>query len=596
MKIEVKFVIPKKVGLGKKHDLDLDWYLGTPTRYFIFSLQPMYNKNPFQNKSNAYSQKKVALIYCRVSTKRQAEERFGIETQEAMCKDWCEKNDVYIYKIIKDGGVSGGTFDRDGFDEVLDILEKQKKRLEKIDKERKKKKPGEKINELTDLNSNPIITHFVCVDGSRISRNDNMAETLVMTNKIREAGVEILYVMYPVDYNTSAGMLQENILYAFSAFERRNTRVKAMNGMRARLVEGYRPFGGTPIGYRREKAGKNTVVVIHETKGPIVKEALEMYANGVLESESAVFRYMKDKGLQSNSHHNTKGELYKTIVETLFTLNRLYFMAGYIHHPQRGLDDLIPAKHEALITMDVVEKILRRRGESKFIGKTMLKHNPDFPLKDFLFCGHCQKKLTGYRAKGRNDKYPYYGCQNAKDPERFQIKRELLHEQFDVLLSKVAINEGVWNLMEEVIKKLRDGRKDFQGKLDGEKRLSVEKMQKDMTQIRRTILKTDNIHLIEEMEAEWELLRVEKETVQHQLDDKEKITDQELKELLVQAKNIYMGPKSVWEMSNVELKKMLMGILFGDKLMYTKEKGFRTAGNSLYEAVLSAIQTPDFLA
>ena len=61
-----------------------------------------------------------------------------------------------------------------------------------------------------------------------------------------------------------------------------------------------------------------------------------------------------------------------------------------------------------------------------------------------------------------------------------------------------------------------------------------------MTQIRRTILKTDNIHLIEEMEAEWELLRVEKETVQHQLDDKEKITDQELKELLVQAKNIYM--------------------------------------------------------
>ena len=70
----------------------------------------------------------------------------------------------------------------------------------------------------------------------------------------------------------------------------------------------------------------------------------------------------------------------------------------------------------------------------------MLKHNPDFPLKDFLYCGHCQKKLTGYRAKGRNDRYPYYGCQNAKDPGRFQIKRELLHEQFEVLLSKVTIN------------------------------------------------------------------------------------------------------------------------------------------------------------
>jgi DNA invertase Pin-like site-specific DNA recombinase len=66
----------------------------------------MYKQHPFQNKSNLHAQKKVALIYCRVSTKRQAEERFGIETQESMCKDWCEKNDSLVYKVIKDGGVS----------------------------------------------------------------------------------------------------------------------------------------------------------------------------------------------------------------------------------------------------------------------------------------------------------------------------------------------------------------------------------------------------------------------------------------------------------------------------------------------------------
>ena len=61
-----------------------------------------------------------------------------------------------------------------------------------------------------------------------------------------------------------------------------------------------------------------------------------------------------------------------------------------------------------------------------------------------------------------------------------------------------------------------------------------------MTQARRTILKTENIHLIEELEAEWEMMRVEKETIQRQLDEKEKLSDQELKELLVHAKNIYL--------------------------------------------------------
>jgi hypothetical protein len=56
----------------------------------------------------------------------------------------------------------------------------------------------------------------------------------------------------------------------------------------------------------RQKEGKNSMVVIHPTKGQLVKEALEMYANGILESESAVFRYMKDKGMKSNSTQNTQ--------------------------------------------------------------------------------------------------------------------------------------------------------------------------------------------------------------------------------------------------------------------------------------------------
>ena len=61
----------------------------------------MYNQDHLQNKSNDYS-KKVALIYCRVSSKKQQNEQFGIETQESMCKDRCEKNHIQVAKIIKD--------------------------------------------------------------------------------------------------------------------------------------------------------------------------------------------------------------------------------------------------------------------------------------------------------------------------------------------------------------------------------------------------------------------------------------------------------------------------------------------------------------
>ena len=77
------------------------------------------------------------MIYCRVSSWRQVVEKFGLETQEDVCKRWCEKNKVPVGKIIKDKGISGGTFDREGLDEVFDILDKQQKFLQKNIKRKK---------------------------------------------------------------------------------------------------------------------------------------------------------------------------------------------------------------------------------------------------------------------------------------------------------------------------------------------------------------------------------------------------------------------------------------------------------------------------
>jgi len=79
----------------------------------------------------------TALVYCRVSTWRQVVEKFGLDTQEDVCKRWCETNEIPIIKIVKDQGISGGTFDREGLDEVLDILGKQQKFLQKNAKRKK---------------------------------------------------------------------------------------------------------------------------------------------------------------------------------------------------------------------------------------------------------------------------------------------------------------------------------------------------------------------------------------------------------------------------------------------------------------------------
>lgn len=82
-----------------------------------------------------------------------------------------------------------------------------------------------------------VITDFICMDQSRLSRNDDLIESLLMARKIRENGVHINYVMYPIDTESSVGILQEQMLYSFAAFERRNITAKALNGMRMRLFD-----------------------------------------------------------------------------------------------------------------------------------------------------------------------------------------------------------------------------------------------------------------------------------------------------------------------------------------------------------------------
>ena len=74
-----------------------------------------------------------------------------------------------------------------------------------------------------------VITDFICMDQSRLSRNDDIIESLMMARKIREYGVHINYIMYPIDTESSVGILQEQMLYSFAAFERRNITAKALN-------------------------------------------------------------------------------------------------------------------------------------------------------------------------------------------------------------------------------------------------------------------------------------------------------------------------------------------------------------------------------
>ena len=64
-----------------------------------------------------------AGIYLRVSTKEQT-----TLNQELVLKEFCERNDIIIYKIYKDEGVSGSLTSREGLDKMLQDMRRSEER------------------------------------------------------------------------------------------------------------------------------------------------------------------------------------------------------------------------------------------------------------------------------------------------------------------------------------------------------------------------------------------------------------------------------------------------------------------------------------
>lgn len=115
-----------------------------------------------------------------------------------------------------------------------------------------------------------------------------------------------------------------------------------------------------------------------------------------------------------------------------------------------------------------------------------------------------------------------------------------MHEQFDELLSNSTVNEDVRNLIEETITILWEHRKEHDALIKQDRLKALEEVTEKMKRIRTAMLTTTNSHLIQELEGEWELTRQEKETLENDIESRRKLSERELKELLVQAKGIYM--------------------------------------------------------
>jgi site-specific DNA recombinase len=85
---------------------------------------------------------------------------------------------------------------------------------------------------------------------------------------------------------------------------------------------------------------------------------------------------------------------------------------------------------------------------------THKKVNEDFPLRGFVLCAGCGKKLVAGWAKGRTEKYARYWCANRACKAKIGASREQIENSFLRILGMLVPTQEFLNDLPRIAKNL----------------------------------------------------------------------------------------------------------------------------------------------
>jgi len=514
----------------------------------------------------------VAIIYVRVSDQKQIDEGNGLVSQEATCRRWAESKDIKIVKVFEDWGKSGKYLDWAGLLGAIGYLKEQNHKGIKV-------------------------THFLCTEISRISRSEDITQTIEMKKRIEATWVDIITTSSGMNISSTNSndsfMTDLNIIRA--KMESIQIGERSKNGTLAKLYSGHWTFH-PPVGYERIhiKADKKTekIIQLQEPKATIVKEGLEMFANGVFQNNSQLLKYFNEKMLESNHHSPKPWKLDLMFIKRMFNIEKLYFYAGFILYPRYDITKPIEAVHQPIITLSTAHKIIKRigaKGKLKFWPRK--DSNDLYPLRGLVSCPHCDYPMTARTSKGAMFKktgkvYNYYGCNRKDCRQKENINVGMMHNDLLELLETITPKKGVLKMLDLALKEtFKEKNKVIRAMTESKKR-RINDIEKEINSFSATISKLENITIIQRLEEKRGELEAEKDLLEEEIKDKA-LNEKDFERLYIRIKNIIEDPVSIWEMWSLEMKIGLVKVLFGEKFYYTKKEKYQTPHLSALYGILS---------
>jgi len=348
-----------------------------------------------------------AYIYVRVSTDEQKRKGFSLVEQEERLLNHCVQNNIKVKGVFRED-FSAKDFNRPEWKRLIKAIRRNKHR------------PPENI---------------LFLKWDRFSRNIEFAYQMI--GVLKELNTQAMAIDQPIDFEIPESIVMLAVYLSIPEAENNRRGKNTSDGMRRAKKMGRWP-GKAPIGYSNQTASDGKKFIAPEQpEANHIKWSFQQFAKG-LYSISQVRKMACRNGFQCS-----KNNFWKLLHNPVY--------CGIVTVPKTKTEDIqfVKAVHEPLITESLFKDVQillnsKRRQHGK---RENLNHL--FPLRRFLECPWCDRKLTGSISKGRKFKYRYYHCTSVKCRGRFRA--DILDMAYEEELKRMHLAPEVHELFELVL-------------------------------------------------------------------------------------------------------------------------------------------------
>lgn len=350
---------------------------------------------------------KNAIIYTRVSTDEQAEKGFSLLDQKTRLEKYCQDHGILVAAHYQEDHSAKNFDDRPAFQKLLKFAKQRKKDIDLL----------------------------LFINWSRFSRN--VADSYVMLSVLKKLGIEPQAIDQPLDLSVPESLIMLSVYLSTPEVENTRRSMNTISGMRRAKKEG-RFLGNAPRGYSNSRDVGNKPVIVPNEDATIITSIFEQVAQGQ-ESREEIRRWARRQGFDIS-----KSQYYAMLQNPVYVGK--IFLGSYKDEPEMLVDGI----HKPLVDQETflkVQSIIQGKALKTKLPKSY-SHREELPLRGFLICPKCGKKLTGSGSKGNGGRYFYYHCDTKC---RYRTKAKVMNQSYVGLLQTLRVRPSVSGLYLKVL-------------------------------------------------------------------------------------------------------------------------------------------------